>query len=132
MRRGRRTISARATIISKGLCGTQEAEPGCERVLVERRDAIREDEREQGRASQIETNGDLYASRRIPHFYYRLISSPSRGHVLLLLLRGYDPSPLSSPLLQKSPSRSAPTETDVACHGGQMVRAARKRVQERG
>jgi len=44
----RRTVSAGATIISKGLCGSQEAEPGCGGMLVERRDAIREDERERG------------------------------------------------------------------------------------
>lgn len=57
------------------------------------------DERE--RASQIETNEDLYASRHIPQFYCRLISSPA-SVLLFQLRRYYALPPLLSLLLETS------------------------------
>jgi len=78
------------------------------------------------RASQIETNGDLYASQRIPQFYCRLISSPANDNVLLLLLRRYGLSPLLS-LLPQELFRIAPKETDMES----IERATKERVQAR-
>lgn len=105
--RKRRSVS-RATII-KGRLGCSQKASG--RGWLERYGRWRRTRKEGGgggvkkeraseRASQIETNGDLYASRRVPQFYCRLISSPASDSVLLLLLRRYGLSPLLSLLLR--------------------------------
>lgn len=60
---------------------------GREKRRIVERDERSDETNAKERASQIETNGDLYASRRIPQFYCRLISSPASDGVLLLLLR---------------------------------------------